>query len=286
MCTVWAVISCLDKKYLSTFYGSERIIRAGLLFQQSWRKTEGTGVTTALVINRRRHLCVYLSLSALLFSPSWLTCNYPSRPPKKTFLDRAIIQIQPQSSHHVEISDREDRDTDEGGKCLFCRFSRIIDRQVMVVACLSPFGRLSDFIVSVIIDRATCWPTSGDEVVAEEEAAELRLCVGGPRERGWRQTREWRALTHYYTRASDSHGVRMTQASHTHARTHTFAHGYTNTCVSVHRHICSFYLSHGHMCVCTLVQNKAGCLLFTGCGNRFASMPSLSHEGWGIQKEM
>ncbi len=63
----------------------------------------------------------------------------------------------------------------------------------------------------------------------------------------------------------------MTQASHT--------HGYTNTRVAVHKHSCSLYLSHTHMCVRTLVQNKAGCLLFTGCGNRFASMPSLSHEG-------
>ena len=33
------------------------------------------------------------------------------------------------------------------------------------------------------------------------------------------------------------------------------------------------------MCVCTLVQNKAGCLSFAGCGDRFASMPSLSQEG-------
>lgn len=54
----------------------ERIIRAS---QQSPKsnlyssspEVKHTGVTTALVINRRRHLCVtYLSLSALLFSIS------------------------------------------------------------------------------------------------------------------------------------------------------------------------------------------------------------------------
>lgn len=54
-------------------------------------------------------ICVftYLSLHCCSLSPPWLTCNYPSKPPKKTVLDSAIIHIHPQLSHHVEISDRE-----------------------------------------------------------------------------------------------------------------------------------------------------------------------------------
>lgn len=50
----------------------------------------------------------------------------------------------------------------------------------------------------------------------------------------------------------------------------------------------TFVLSRMHMCCgARLGKNKAGCLLFAGCGNRFASMPSLSHEGLerGIQKK-
>lgn len=49
----------------------------------------------------------------------------------------------------------------------------------------------------------------------------------------------------------------------------------------------TFVLSRMHMCCgARSGKNKAGCLLFAGCGNRFASMPSLSHEGRrrGIQK--
>lgn len=50
----------------------------------------------------------------------------------------------------------------------------------------------------------------------------------------------------------------------------------------------TFVLSRMHMCCgARSGKNKAGCLLFAGCGNRFASMPSLSHEGRerGIRKK-
>ena len=68
-------------------------------------------VTTALVINRRCHLCVYLSLCALLLSVSSMA-HLQLSPAGNAEEDRAVIQIFSES-RHVEISD-----TSEGGKSL------------------------------------------------------------------------------------------------------------------------------------------------------------------------
>lgn len=64
-------------------------------------------------------------------------------------------------------------------------------------------------------------------------------------------------------RASDSHGEGMTQAPHAQS--------------------CTCVLLHKQLCAC--VENKAGCLLFTGCGSRLTSMCSLSEDGRGIKKK-
>lgn len=61
---------------------------------------------------------------------------------------------------------------------------------------------------------------------------------------------------------------------------HTFTHGYANTCVPTRRHICSVECA----CASVLPPNKAGCLLLAGFGGRFASMPSLSPEKGGMQR--
>lgn len=73
---------------------------------------------------------------------------------------------------------------------------------------------------------------------------------------------------------TESHGERMTQEPHTH---------WIHPCMSTPQAQFFCFICHTHICVCvwTLMQNKAGCLSFTGCGNRFASMCSLSHEGRG-----
>lgn len=97
------------------------------------------GVTTALVINCRCHLCVYLSaiLSALL-SPLWLTCNYISRPPLKTVMYKSCHLNM--SSYHVKIS--ESGAGASGGEMFIFAFQLvfgIIERQLMVVEWLSPF---------------------------------------------------------------------------------------------------------------------------------------------------
>lgn len=91
--------------------------------------------------------------------------------------------------------------------------------------------------------------------------------ASGERER--RQTRERRALTHYLKPLHKSKWI--TWRRHDAGISHT--HAYTN--MSVHKHICSLSVTR----ICVWVQNKAGWLLFTGCGNRFASMLSLSREG-------
>lgn len=92
----------------------------------------------------------------------------------------------------------------------------------------------------------------------------------------------------------DSHGRVMTSAPHRRA---CFFWGFF--CTGMYKHLewrrkrrrrkkrQTFVLSRMHMCCgARSGKNKAGCLLFAGCGNRFASMPSLSHEGRerGMQK--
>lgn len=173
------------------------------------------------------------------------------------------------------------------------------DRQVIVVTCLPRFECISDFklmggTVHCEHSLLTGQPVgrwAEMKLWREEEAAVLLLCVRGPRVWEWRQTRVegsyslLKALhkSKWLTWRTHDAGILHT-CIHTRAR--TLAHGYANTCVSIHKHICSLSVTHAYVCACTLVQNKAGCLLFAGCGNRFASMPSLSHEGRGIQKEM
>lgn len=88
------------------------------------------GVTTALVINCRCHLCVYLSLIlCALLSPLWLTCNYISRPPLKTVMDKSC---------DLNMS-CQDFCGGETFVFVFQLVFGIIERQLMVVERLSPF---------------------------------------------------------------------------------------------------------------------------------------------------
>ncbi|KAK2826443.1 hypothetical protein Q5P01_020657 [Channa striata] len=56
-----------------------------------------------------------------------LTCDYPSRPPKKTVLDNALIQIRPRLSHHAGISDR---DANKGESKIFQTCGRAVQRGI------------------------------------------------------------------------------------------------------------------------------------------------------------
>lgn len=123
-----------------------------------------------------------------------------------------------------------------------------------------------------IIDRATCWVMNRDGV-----GAEGKCCASGPQ----CERRHMREKNGSYSLLKPlRHTKWVTWRTHDVGASYTLD---TPVCVHTTSAILLLYLSHTHICVCvwTLMQNKAGCLSFTGCGNRFASMCSLSHEGRG-----
>lgn len=241
-------------------------------------------------------VCLLISLcTAVLYLIQGSPAIIPAGLQRRQFWTELLFKYS--LSHLIMSRFLTERDTDSGEKevekcsCLFYRSSEIIGKagdcghmfaSLGVYLRFQTRGHAAHCERSLLTKQPVGW--------SKRQRRKLWLCVfRGPREREWRRSREQRALTHYlkpHIRASDSHGGRMTQASrsHLHMDTQIHVHPYTNTFV--------LYLSHTHIqrhtyvCVCTLMQNKAGCLLFTGCGNRFASMCSLSHEGRGIQKEM
>lgn len=129
-----------------------------------------------------------------------------------------------------------------------------------------------------IIDRATCWATSRDGVAAEQSPG----CVFRPQRV---RVETDKGVKGSYSLLKALHKSKwLTWRTHDAGISHTWTWIHKHSGIHTQTHL--FFICHTHICVCTLVRNKAGCLLFTGCGNRFASMCSLSHEGRGIQKEM
>lgn len=99
VCKQWSPVWI--KNICPCFMALERIIRAGQqspnsnLYSSS-PEEKHTGVTTALVINRRRHLCVYLSFcvcTAVLYLLHGSPAIIPAGHQRRLLWTKAVIQI-------------------------------------------------------------------------------------------------------------------------------------------------------------------------------------------------
>lgn len=100
----------------------EQLELAGNLYSSSPEERQrGTGVTTALVINHTRHLCVYLSLSALLFSISSMPHLQLSQQAAKRrqFWTELLFKCRFSRVSSCSDSLTEKRDASEGSAFMF-----------------------------------------------------------------------------------------------------------------------------------------------------------------------
>lgn len=162
---------------------------------------------------------------------------------------KAVIQIQPQSSHHVEIPDREETPEKQRCSCSFC--FRIIERQVIVVACLSPFECLSDFkpVDPRRIAGVHYWQSN---LLGDERRWSRKQQSSGFVERPGLQSVS--AETGEGVEGSYSLLKAPTQEQVTHMANAWRRH-LTHICTWIRKHLCvhtqkTFVLSHMHMRVC------------------------------------
>lgn len=135
-------------------------------------------------------VCLLISrCTAVLYLLHVSPAIIPAGHQKKTVLDRAIIQIQPWvfSSYYDFKRGRDTNERENVHVCFIAFLEKQKGRWLCSHVCLplnvSDFKLIDTqcFVCWVfIIDRATCWTMSRDEVVAEEEAAEPWLWVWAP----------------------------------------------------------------------------------------------------------
>lgn len=197
MWTLWAVISCLDKEYLSMFYGSERIISPRCLLYSSSPE-------------ERQRALESLQCSSSAADVTWvftylsLHCCSLSSPMAHLQLSlQATKEDSPGWSYYSNIAsvvsscwDFWQRRRRRKCSCLFYCFSGIIDRQVIVVTGPSPFECISDFkldarcIVSILYWQSNLLGNERRWSSGRGGSSRAPAVCPGPREWERRQTRE------------------------------------------------------------------------------------------------
>lgn len=148
--------------------------------------------------------------------------------------------------------------------------------QVIVVTCSPPFESISNFKLMDIHDSLFTEQPVGRRAEMQQWRRKQQDsgCAFGPQRVGTETNEEEECSSSLLKAQSKSRWLTW--------RTHDASISHTHICTLIHNYLC-VYPGTQLFFICftqthTCAQNKAVCLLFTGCGNRFASMCSLSHE--------